>query len=400
MPSGPLSGLSGLSAKDAGLVGRMRIAAMGIGAAVVQAEVTPERLGAIARAHVALQAQELTSGQSSLGVRAGATPAAIEAAILAGAITRTWPMRGTLHWVAADQAGWLTRAMARRHLESGALATRQQRLGLTQSVQDRARELLEAALADGAPVSRSALLTALDDGGISPKDGRGYHLLTTFCMTGWLTQGPAIGKEQSFLPLSQLAPRQQVVSDDEAGARIAQAFFTSHAAATVADLAGWSGQTLTWARASVAACGDALTAVELAGRTRIVPSAWLGRDPEDLAPQHDPLLLPGFDEFILGFKDRSDVLTAADERALCPGGNGVFRNTAIVDGRVVGLWARASTTKRLTISLEPLTRLSARVRKALAESAAAEAERRGLDIAFTMVEAGAATSAVASTNGG
>ena len=51
-------------------------------------------------------------------------------------------------------------------------------------------------------------------------------------------------------------------------------------------------------------------------------------------------LLPGFDEYVLGYQDRSAVLAPEHSQAIVPGGNGVFRPTIVVDGAVVGTWRR------------------------------------------------------------
>ncbi|MCR8672065.1 winged helix DNA-binding domain-containing protein, partial [Agrococcus sp. HG114] len=49
-------------------------------------------------------------------------------------------------------------------------------------------------------------------------------------------------------------------------------------------------------------------------------------------------LLPGFDEWLLGYQDRSLGASAAALRAMVPGGNGVFRPVVLVDGVAVGTW--------------------------------------------------------------
>ena len=51
------------------------------------------------------------------------------------------------------------------------------------------------------------------------------------------------------------------------------------------------------------------------------------------------LLLPGFDEFLLGYKDRSAVLPLEHSDRIVPGGNGVFKKTLVAGGEVIGTWA-------------------------------------------------------------
>ena len=64
-------------------------------------------------------------------------------------------------------------------------------------------------------------------------------------------------------------------------------------------------------------------------------------------------LLPGFDEYILGYKDRRDVMTVEHATRIVPGGNGVFLPMMVVDGQVVGKWKRAIKKNGVQVALEP-----------------------------------------------
>jgi hypothetical protein len=63
------------------------------------------------------------------------------------------------------------------------------------------------------------------------------------------------------------------------------------------------------------------------------------------------LALPGFDEYLLGYKDRSLMVDAAGMKAVIPGGNGVFRSTLVRDGRVAATWKRTLSAKTVTVEL-------------------------------------------------
>ena len=54
------------------------------------------------------------------------------------------------------------------------------------------------------------------------------------------------------------------------------------------------------------------------------------------------LLLPAFDEHLLGFTNREPQLAGDMITHIIPGKNGVFLATAVRDGRVVGTWKRAA----------------------------------------------------------
>ena len=61
------------------------------------------------------------------------------------------------------------------------------------------------------------------------------------------------------------------------------------------------------------------------------------------------LLLPGFDEYLLGYGDRSAVLAPEHADRIVPGGNGLFRPTIVVDGQVVGTWRRTARAGEILV---------------------------------------------------
>jgi hypothetical protein len=80
-------------------------------------------------------------------------------------------------------------------------------------------------------------------------------------------------------------------------------------------------------------------------------------------------LLPGFDEYILGYKDRSAMLAPDEELRVVPGKNGMFLGTVVVGGLVVGTWSRRTTTRGTTVTVTPFGAMTA-TRRAAVERAA------------------------------
>jgi len=123
-------------------------------------------------------------------------------------------------------------------------------------------------------------------------------------------------------------------------------------------VAGWSGLTATDAKRGIAAAD--LATVDVDGTEMVLAPELLDapRDPVD-----DVLALPGFDEYLLGFKDRSLMVDAEHKQAIIPGANGVFQSTVVRGGRVVATWKRPSTRTRTTVAVFPLVTLRATERK-------------------------------------
>jgi hypothetical protein len=92
---------------------------------------------------------------------------------------------------------------------------------------------------------------------------------------------------------------------------------------------------------------------------------WLPRRSTPATPVVKPgHLLPGFDEFVLGYKDRGAVLEARHAAKIIPGNNGMFMPTITVAGRIAGTWQR-TVKKSVTIQLMPFQRLTRSARRAL-----------------------------------
>ncbi|MFN8184169.1 MAG: winged helix DNA-binding domain-containing protein [Candidatus Nanopelagicales bacterium] len=289
----------------------------------------------------ALQAQDLSSGKWSLGVRMpGATEADVDEALATGAVLRTWPMRGTIHIVHPANAHWMLDLTGRRALLG--LQARWDYLGLDQATVERAADVLGVALA-GKRMTRAQCLATLDGAGVDVAGQRSYHLLWYAAQTGVTCIGPNEGSEQTFVLLDDWAKDPRTPTRDEALALLARMYFQSHGPASRADFQRWTGLTATDAKKAVA--GADLATLRLDGQELLTV---IGETPDP--PRM--LLLPGFDEFMLGYKDRSLFMAPEHLRRVVPGGNGMFKATVVERGRVIGTWQRKLMAKsvRLTVS--------------------------------------------------
>ncbi|MGY1823905.1 winged helix DNA-binding domain-containing protein [Geodermatophilus sp. SYSU D00079] len=327
--------------------------------------------GAVVRRLTCVQAQELPGALTSVALRtADGSRAAVVAALDGGEVVRSWPMRGTLHLVAADDLHWLLELLGPRVL-AGA-AQRRAALELGEDEVERARAVVTAALAGGRRCSRRELLVTVADGGVSTTGQRGYHLLWYLSQTGTLCLGPTDGGgEQLFVLLDEWVRAPRRLDREEALAELALRFFTGHGPATVADLARWAGLPLRDVRAGLAAVRSDLAALVVDGREHLMAPETPDLLAEHRADAERLLLLPGFDELVLGYADRSCTVPPEFAGRIVPGGNGVFRPTVVAGGRVVGTWRWTGTGARRRLDAEPFTAFPDDVAAALPEVAAA-----------------------------
>lgn len=163
-------------------VPRLRLLAQGIARpSATTADAVVTHLGAI-------QAQDYHGALWSIGLRiAGATRAGVERAIACRTIVRTWPMRGTLHFVPSTDARWMLELMAPRIMK--AAAARHRQLELDDAAFRRSRMLVARALKDEPVLSRGAIFDALEKGGVSTAGQRGIHICSGSTWTGCSATG-------------------------------------------------------------------------------------------------------------------------------------------------------------------------------------------------------------------
>ena len=330
----------------------------------------------------AMQAQDIGSAAWSFGVRLpGFTTADLDAAFERREAIRTWPMRGTVHYVPPRDAHWMLELMGRRAL-AGA-AKRREFLGLSSQAADRAVEVFAAALRGGKRLTRAQCLDALRADGIDVAGQLGYHLLWYASQQGVTCFAPNIGTEQAFMLLDEWVPEPNRPDPEEALATIALRYFRGRGPATVADFAGWTGLPITQCRRGIAANEEALVQVEVEGVPMVAERALVeaySAPSKRAAPQ--ALALPGFDEYMLGYKDRSLMLDAAHKQAIVPGGNGVFQPTVVRNGRVVGTWRRTMKRTKVEVVVSELVAPSHAQVRGGAGSALAARDRTAVEAAF------------------
>lgn len=302
----------------------------------------------VVRALGAIQAQDY--GQSLWAIASRLREPAIApvvTAIESGRILRTWPMRGTIHWVPAADAAWMVEVSAGRTLRSA--RTRHRELGVDDAIVAAADEVLTAQLVGGRALARPGVMSLWERAGIRTDQQRGYHLLWTLAHRRRIAIGPMAGKQQTFVLLDEFAPDPVLLDPAEGLTELAARYLTGHGPADVHDVAWWTGTTVSAARAAVGSAADAgrVVPAEIPGR-----QAWTGAATPPVVD--DPVgvrLLPSFDEYCLGYKTRDDILDPEDFRKVVPGANGIFHPTIIVDGVVVGTWRRTINAKNTDVSV-------------------------------------------------
>lgn len=298
-----------------------------------------------------LQAQEISAGTHAFQPRSrGITANDVDhARNAARSLVRTWVMRNTLHLIPAEDVRWLLALFSARSIQQ--TRRRRQQLGLSEPVVERGIHLIRDLLQNG-PLTRADLLQRLAQHAIPTSGQAGFHLLARAALEGVICCGPDSGREQTFVLLDHWLAHIQPTRPSNPLATLARRYLTAYAPATPEDLAYWAGITLTDARTGFTELSPETIAVNVEGQDAWIlesQAAWLESDPDQ-----EPVvrLLPAFDTYLLGWRDRGAILPAQYAGRIHPGG-GILHPSVMLNGQIIGRWKLTKRKSTLTIAVEP-----------------------------------------------
>ena len=312
----------------------------------------------------AIQAQDYLGSLWSIGLRLpDATEETIQQAIADRTIVRTWPMRGTLHFVAATDVRWMLELLAPRVIACS--ARRHELFGLDASLIARIKKLFVEALEGGRQLTRDEMYRLLEQADIPVTGQRGLHILWRLAHEAVICFGAHRGKQATFALLDEWLPKTEALRRDQALAELARRYFTGHGPATQQDFVWWSGLRIADAKAGIEMVSTQLRCETMDGKIYWMPQD-MTASPKNSRPVY---LLPGFDEYMLGYTDRSASLDPLHTKEILPGNNGVFSATIVIGGRIIGTWKRVFQKQEVVITPRPFIPLDKLQRRALAAAA-------------------------------
>jgi len=326
----------------------------------------------------AVQAQDFLGSLWALGLRMrSATESLVESAESRRAIIRTWPMRGTLHFVAAADVRWMIKLLAPRVIARNAARLKKE-VNVDASVVGRARDVVARALEGGKRLERGALYEVLEARRIRTGNSRGLHILLRLALDGTICLAGRIGKQHTFAMLEEWIPQSRHLAREEALVELARRYFASHGPATTRDFAWWAGITAKHAQEAVDGAQPSLRHDVVDG-TRY----WWNEPPRSLrrkivAAKAEPRvrLLPAFDEYTVAYENRLMLSSDLKQRSKM----GLLNPVVLVDGRVVGSWKRAIVKRSVSIETSLWRPLNRAERAALQEEANRFAAFLGLGV--------------------
>jgi hypothetical protein len=234
---------------------------------------------------------------------------------------------------------------AKRIMQS--MKSRDQELGLTDEIYAKCYRIIEKAFANEDNITRERLTNIFLDAGMKLGSSQMYHVVSGAEANGIICSGAICGKNQTYALLEKRVPAVKPLTKEESLAKLARIYFTGHGPAALQDFVWWSGLSVGEARQGLEAVQTDFVSEMIDGQRYWMPNI----DIRPAAGENTLHLLPAFDEYIVGYKDRTAVLASEDHRKAVSS-NGVFRPVVIKNGRVIGLWKKATSGKKI-ITLVP-----------------------------------------------
>ncbi|HYW82519.1 MAG TPA: crosslink repair DNA glycosylase YcaQ family protein, partial [Spirochaetia bacterium] len=161
----------------------------------------------------AMQAQDYLAALWAIALRCrgSTTKAKVEEAIVRKEISRTWLMRGTLHFASSRDVHWMLRLFAPRLLKTA--ISRDRHLGLGDDAIRRAEGLFVKALKREGQLTRDEMYKVLEKGGMDVAGPLGYHLLYRAAWDAVICFGAHQGKQPTFELLEERIASRRELSD-------------------------------------------------------------------------------------------------------------------------------------------------------------------------------------------
>jgi hypothetical protein len=358
-----VSGARRVRSIDRGRVPRLRAAAQ-----LLHRPAEARHPADVARAICGAQAQDAKAGRLAFRARSARLRAADvdRARTDERSLLRAWAMRGTMHLLATEDAGWLL------PLFEPAVADNSRRrlaeLGVDAGARERGLDEIARALEAQGPLTRDQLTDRLAGRGVRLERSSRWHIFRIAVASGVACHGPDSGGSTCLVLARDWLGERSPHDREAALGELARRYLRAFGPATEADFAGWSGLGLRDVRSGLSLIGAEIAEVRVDGETAWTLAA-SARRPRGRIVR----LLPAWDTYLMGHRDRSFLAKPADWRKVMPGG-GILRPTSVRDGVAIGTWRVRRGKGALNVEVEPFADLDAGTLEAI-EAEAADVRR-------------------------
>lgn len=301
----------------------------------------------------AIQAQEYRMMRWAVGMRTRRpSEASFTKAFNEGKIVRLHLLRGTWQLVAAEDHAWMLMLTApkAKQVISGWMSSN--KIVIPKRELLSVRELLVDVAQRSMSSTREDFEAALAEQGIMMDSHRlSYHIRFAE-LDGVLCSGDLLPMKATYAltsrKLGTTAYPQSGIDRDEALKLLAQKYFQSHQPATLEDFAWWSGLGICDCRRGISLLGSSLHEERCKGRSLYLLDGCRTRGFRKGAT----LLIPPYDEYLIGYKSR-DLVLAPHLSHHAHNNSGIFQPVIANDGHICGNWSPFAREKEAFSIFDP-----------------------------------------------
>ena len=299
----------------------------------------------------AIQSQDYGNSKWAIGARIpNITELDIKNEFEKKTIIRTWIFRGTLHIVSVNDLDWILQLISSKVISIS--NSNYKRHELDETIFSKSYDVLIKGMQNSNHLTRDELSKLFSKSGINIEGLRLSLILHRASIERIICNGSKKGNSQTFALFDEIVPKTKSFIKEEALTNLALKYFSSHGPATIQDFAWWCGLSLTDVKISVENIKSKLYKTEFNNETywSIIPE-------NEHQINQETYMLPGFDEYILGYKDRTHVINARYSNQIYTK-NGIFYPIIVDHGKVIGTWKRLIKKNRIDFEIKKFYALS------------------------------------------
>jgi len=150
------------------------------------------------------------------------------------------------------------------------------------------------------------------------------------------------------------------ISEEQARTKLLLKYLHCYGPASAEDFACWSGLLTSEANKIIEAKKSRLQEVRVQSSWKpfwLLKEDFKTLEKIDLQEEAEPRLLPKFDSYLLGHKDRTRIIEEEFRQRVFRPVVGDVAATILINGRIAGTWTRKKTKTKLTVALAPFRKL-------------------------------------------
>ena len=284
-------------------------------------------------------------------------------------LAKTWFMRGTLHMIPTQDFPVYHNALKRMWFEHHGRYMKKPGWPSRKEKEDNLYPKIMKALAEK-PLRRKELSDKVRL--LLTNEAQPYErlfsawggILKETSYLGLTVYAEPCGRESCFARLDEWLPNVNLntISEERARQQLLKKYLSCYGPASPQDFACWSGILTSEARQIIEET-ESLRQVQLEGSREelwMLKEDFRTLEKTDLEAEVPPRLLPKYDSYLMGHKNRSRIIRDEMLQKVYRPVVGEVAATVLINGRIVGTWTSSRTKKALRISVKPLEKFTER----------------------------------------